>query len=514
MSLVRSTATVGAYTLVSRVLGFLREILVAAFLGAGPVSDAFFVALRLPNLFRALFAEGAFAQAFVPIFSGTYAREGRLAALIFARDTFAILLAVLLAFLALGEIFTPAILHLVAPGFERDPAEFHLVVTLTRLTFPYLLFISLVSFLGGMLNAIEAFAANAAAASLLNLFLIATLLFYRPLTDHALAIAVSLSGIAQFAWLFFSCWRHNLLLPPVWPHLTDDVKTLLRTMLPGVVGASAMQINLVVSTAIASFAPLGSVSYLAYADRLNQLPLGVVGIAVATVILPRLSREIRTGADARALHTQNRGLELACLLTFPAAIALAIAAHPILAVLFQRGHFGPHEVTEVAHALTAYACGLPAFVLTKVGVTGFLARRDTLTPVKIALCVMLANAALTVWLGLYAGLAHVGIAAATSISGWLNALALIAVSHHRNHFRLDARARRILPRITLAALTMGAVLALLISRLATPLHTQGLTKYATLLALVAAGITTYATTALLFGAANWHELRGHLTKRA
>ena len=514
MSLFRSTLTVGGYTLVSRVLGFGREVLTAAMLGAGPLSDAFFVALRLPNLFRSLFAEGAFAQAFVPIFSGTLARDGRPAALVFARDTFAVLLAALALFVLVGEAFTPAILHLVAPGFQRNPAQFRLVVGLTRITFPYLLFISLVSFLGGMLNAVDRFAANAASASLLNVFLIAALLFVRPLTDNALAWAVSLSGVAQFAWLAISCHRAGLLLPPRLPTLTAEVRTLLRIMLPGVFGAGATQINIMVSTAIASMAPPGSVSYLSYADRLNQLPLGVVAVAVATVILPRLSREIRQGQEQAAIHTQNRGLELALLLTLPAAVALAMAAHPLLSVLFQRGAFGPREVNEVTPALQAYATGLPAFVLIRVMITGFLARRDTLTPVRIAIAVVAVNAALTVLLGVVAGFAHVGIAAATAIGGWLNAVCLIAVAHRRGHFRLDPRSRRALPRIVGAAVGMGALIWVLGRVLSAPLAGAALARYAALSALVGGGLFGFAALVLLSGAANWRDLRRQMARGA
>jgi putative peptidoglycan lipid II flippase len=514
MSLFRSVVTVGGYTMVSRVLGFAREILTAAMLGAGPLSDAFFVALRLPNLFRSLFAEGAFAQAFVPIFSGTLARDGRGAAIVFARDTFAVLVVALCLFLCAGELFTPAILHLVAPGFERDPGQFHLVVNLTRITFPYLLFISLVSFLGGMLNAVDRFAANAASASLLNIFLIAALVLVRPLTDQALAWAVSLSGLAQFAWLGWSCWRADLLAPPRLPRLTAEVRTLLRIMLPGVFGAGATQINIMVSTAIASLAPSGSVSYLSYADRLNQLPLGVVAVAVATVILPRLSREIRAGNAAQALHTQNRGLELALLLTLPAAVALGMTAHPLLAVLFQRGAFDARAVNQVTPALMAYAAGLPAFVLTKVMVTGFLARRDTITPVKIAVCVVVVNAGLTVLLGLVLGFAHVGIAAATSICGWLNALCLIGVAHRRGHFRLDPRGRRTLPRVAGAAAGMGVVLFVLNRSLAGPLAGRALLRYGSLTALVSIGLLAFGALVVLLGAADWRDLRRQMVRSA
>jgi putative peptidoglycan lipid II flippase len=507
MALLRRVATVGGYTMISRVLGFVREILTASALGAGATSDAFFVALRLPNLFRTLFAEGAFSAAFVPLFSGMVAKEGHGPAMLFAQDTFSFLLVALTGFLILGEIFTPAILHVVAPGFDADPAHFQLTVELTRITFPYLAFISLASFQGGMLNAVDRFAATAATSILLNLFLIAALL-HHPVTGETLSWAVTVSGVAQCLWLAFSCRWAGLKLGLPRPRMTPELRRLLRIMLPGVFGAGATQINLMVSTAVASFAPVGSVSYLAYADRLNQLPLGVVGVAVATAILPTLSRHIRKQEDSAALHIQNRGLELALLLTLPAAVALLLESQPLLAVLFERGKFGPHQVAEVAPTLAAYALGLPAFVLIKVVVTGFLARQDTLTPVKVALVAMAVNIVLTVSLGLYSGLAHVGIALATSIAGWVNALGLIAISRHRRQFALDARGRRSLPRILAAAVGMGAVLIGLHRLLRPVLEAPHLgERLAALTLLVGGGMVAFALLCLLLGVAHPRELR-------
>jgi putative peptidoglycan lipid II flippase len=513
MALLRRVATVGGYTMISRVLGFVREILTASALGAGATSDAFFVALRLPNLFRTLFAEGAFSAAFVPLFAGMIAKEGREYAMRFAQDTFSGLLTALIVFLILGEIFTPAILHVVAPGFGADPAHFRLTVELTRITFPYLVFISLASFQGGLLNAVDRFAATAATSILLNLFLIVALLRH-PVTGEQLSWAVTAAGVAQCLWLLWSCRQAGLRLG--WPHLhiSPELRRLMRIMLPGVFGAGATQINLAVSTAIASLAPVGSVSYLAYADRLNQLPLGVVGVAVATAILPTLSRHIRKGEDSAALHTQNRGLELALLLTLPAAVALLLESHAILHVLFQRGKFGPHQVAEVAPTLAAYAFGLPAFVLIKVVITGFLARQDTLTPVKVALAVMVANIVLTVSLGLYSGLAHVGIALATSTAGWLNALSLIAISAHRRHFALDARCRRSLPRILGAAIGMGGALIGLQDLLQPALNAHHLSeRLVALAALVGGGMAAFALLCLVLGVAHPRELRRMLGRR-
>jgi putative peptidoglycan lipid II flippase len=504
MALLRSAATVGFYTMVSRALGFVREVLVADYLGAGPVSDAFFVALRLPNMFRSLFAEGAFSAAFVPLFAGKIAGEGRQAARAFAEDALAVLLVALLLFMIAGEMLAPWILDVLAPGFRADPGKFALAVDLTRIMFPYLLFISLTALQGGVLNSLERFAATAVTPVLLNLFLIAVLLGVRPLTGEALAWAVAAAGLAQFLWLMFSCAQAGMPLSLPRPRLSPAVKQLLRIMLPGVFGAGVMQINLVVSTAMASLLPTGVVSYLNYADRLNQLPLAVLGIAVGTAILPPLSRQARLGDDAGAIATQNRGLELALLLTLPAAIGLALAAEPILAVLFQHGKFTAADTAATAPALAAYAAGLPAFVIVKVMAPGYFARQDTKTPVKIAALTMAVNVALTLALGLT--LAQLGIALALSIAGWVNALTLIAVLGRRGQFALDPRSRRALPRIALAALGMGGVVVLLEYALAGAFAGSLALKLAALVGLVSGGLAGFALLALALGVANWRKL--------
>ncbi|HVA15267.1 MAG TPA: murein biosynthesis integral membrane protein MurJ [Stellaceae bacterium] len=507
MALLRSAATVGSYTLASRVLGFIRDILTAAFLGAGPVADAFFVAQRLPNLFRSLFAEGAFSAAFVPLFAGTVAHEGKSAAKRFAEDSLAVLLAVLLAFVVAGEFLTPNLLDILAPGFRAQPDKFALTVGLTRITFPYLLFISLTALQGGILNSVERFAATAATPMLLNLFLIGALVLVHPLSGQALAWALSLSGFAQFLWLMASCHRAGLSLSLPWPRLTPAVKRMLRLMLPGVFGAGVTQLNLVVSTAVASLLPTGAVSYLYYADRLNQLPLAVVGIAVGTAILPALSRQVRLGENAAARHTQNRGLELALFLTLPAAVGLGVAAWPIMTVLFERGAFGPVEASATAAALAAYAAGLPAFVLIKVMAPGFFARHDTATPVKIAFAAMATNLILTVVLGLVLPFRHVGIASATSIAGWVNALSLMVLLHRRGHFTLDARSRRAVPRILAASAGMG-VLLWLMNRACAPLYAGAFVERTlALMIVIGLSLAAYFALALLFGAAEWRELK-------
>lgn len=515
MALLRSVATVGSFTLVSRVFGFIRDILTAAILGAGPVADAFFVALRLPNLFRSLFAEGAFSAAFVPLASGVLAEGGKPAVRAFAEEAFAVLFAVLLVFVVASEIFMPWVMTAIAPGFAEEPGKFEAAVMLTRITFPYLLFISLTALQGGLLNAVDRFAAPAATPILLNLFLIAGLLLmwrYGWDDGRALAWALTAAGVAQFLWLMLACARAGVALRLHLPRLTPRVKATLALMGPGVFGAGVTQLNLLISTALASLLPGGSVSYLYYADRLNQLPLGVVGIAIGTAILPPLSRQVRTGDGDGAAATQNRGVELALLLTLPAAAGLIVLAEPILSVLFERGAFGPADAAATAAALAAYAAGLPAFVLVKVLAPGFFAHHDTATPVKVAVAAMLANLVLTI--GLMQFLAHVGVAIALSLAGWMQALTLLVLLQRHGHFRLDARARSKLPRIAAATLGMAAIVLGLRALLDQALAGPALLRLGVLALLIAAGLLSFAGLILALGVTGWRELRGQLRRQS
>jgi putative peptidoglycan lipid II flippase len=311
--------------------------------------------------------------------------------------------------------------------------------------------------------------------------------------------------------LLFSCAQAGLALRLPFPRLTPGVRRTLAVMAPGTIGAGVTQLNLLISTALASLLPGGSVSYLYYADRLNQLPLGVVGIAVGTAILPSLSRQIRLGQAADAVTTQNRGLELALLLTLPAAVALALLATPILATLFERGAFGAADTAATAAALSAYAAGLPAFVLVRVLAPAFFARHDTATPVKVAVAAMAVNLGLTLVLMQF--LAHVGIALATTIAGWVNALTLLWLLVQRGHFRFDARARRNLPRVGAAALGMGLVLALLRVVLVPALAGPVVLRVCTLAALVGAGLAAFSLLALVLGIADWRDLLGRLRRQ-
>ena len=515
MSLLRSVATVGGYTMASRVLGFARDILIAAMLGAGPVADAFFVAFKLPNFFRRLFAEGAFNAAFVPLFSGLLAKHGRAEARRFAEQALSLLLAVLFVFVTSLQIAMPWLMYGLAPGFADDPAKFALTIELTRITFPYLLFISLVSLMGGVLNSLGRFAAAAATPILLNLCLIGVLLTLAqvmPTAGHALAWGVAFAGIVQFAWLAAACARAGMALRLPRPRLTPRVRELLRLMLPGVVGAGVVQINLVVDIVLASLLPEGSVSYLFYADRLNQLPLGVVGVAVGTALLPLLSRRVAAGEDAAALSGLNRAVELALLLAVPAAAALIAVPGPLVSTLFERGVFGPDETAATARALTAYAVGLPAYVLVKVLGPGFFARKDTRTPVRIAVLCMVVNLVLN--LILMVPLKHAGLALATALAAWLNTALLAWTLHRRGQLVPDRRLRRRLPRTLLSAAGMAAGLVLAAAALAGPLAGGQASRIGALALLVAAGLALYGLLAQATGAARFGELRAMVGGRA
>ena len=513
MALLRSIATVGGYTLMSRILGFARDILIAALLGAGPIADAFFVAFKLPNFFRRLFAEGAFNAAFVPLFSRRLASEGTAAAQIFATSVLSVMVAFLYVFVTLSQIAMPFLMYGFAPGFTDDPEKFQLTIELTRITFPYLLFISLVSLLGGILNSLGRFAAAAATPIILNIVLIGALLGatpHLPTAGHALAWGVAVAGVAQFVWLVVACHRAGMPLPLHWPRLSPGVRRVLRLMLPGAVGAGVVQINLLIDIVIASLLPTGAISYLYYADRVNQLPLGVVGIAIGTALLPLLSRQLREGATEDARNSMNRGIEVALLLTVPAAAALLVIAGPIITVLFERGEFSAATATATAQALMAYTIGLPAYVLIKVLGPGYFSREDTVTPVKIAIVCVAVNVILN--LTLIHILAHVGIALATALSAWLNAFLLAWILRKRGHHWFDDRLRSRVLRIFIASAVMAAVLWLALQAIGPVFEASIPTKIAALAALVLGGLGLYAVLSIATGAVVPSDLKRMLSR--
>src|SRR5579871_234116 len=458
MALIRSIATVGGYTMASRVLGFVRDVLIARVLGTGEMADAFFVAQRLPNLFRSLFAEGAFNAAFVPQFARRLEEGGADEARRFAEQAMSVLLTALLVFTLLAEIGMPWFMFVIAPGFTGRPAKFAMAVQFTQVTFPYLMFMSLTALQGGVLNSINRFAHAAAAPIMLNVTMIAALIFVAPhsgLTGLALSWAMAIAGIIQFLWMVIACHHAGMALSLPRPRLTDGVKRLLRLMVPGILGSSVMQVNLLIGTMIATSQP-AAVSYLYYADRIYQLPLAVIGSAVGVVLLPELARALRSRGEDAAREIQNRSIEYALLLTLPATIALIAIPGPIVSVLYERGAFDATASQATSWALIAYTLGLPAYVLVKSLTPGFYAREDTATPFRYAMISLVLNTIGSYTL--FQFMSYVGIALATACASWLNVMLLSITLYRRGHLKLDDKLKRNAPRALLCSLLMGSAL--------------------------------------------------------
>ncbi len=524
MPLYRSFATVGGLTMISRVFGFVRDVMVAAVLGTGWVADAFFVAFRFPNLFRRLFGEGAFNSAFVPLFARRLAGEGESGARRFAEEALAVLMFALLLVTALALIFMPWLMYAIAPGFSDNPEKFDLTILLTRIAFPYLLCMSIVALLSGILNALGRFAAAAAAPIILNVVLIGVLagaiamgLGDEPVSGVLLAWGVTFAGVLQLLMLAYAARNMNMELGLRWPRLTPGVRRLITLGIPGVIAAGIMQFNLLIGTIIASLQS-GAVSFLYYADRVYQLPLGVVGIAIGVVLLPDLSRKLAAGDMNAVRDSQNRSLEFALLLTLPAAVALLVVPEPIIRVLFERGAFTAEDTIATSMALAAFAGGLPAFVLIKVFSPAFFAREDTRTPMIYAGISMLVNIAgslvLFHVLAPY-GTSHVGIAISTTLAGWVNALLLSITLYRRGYFEIDKTLRRRTPRIIVSSLLMGAALYAGVNAF-TPLFAPSngvLVQLVALAGLVGGGMLIFGMIAHATGAANMKSLARNLTGR-
>lgn len=527
MNLMRSVATVGGMTMASRILGFVRDMLIARFLGTGPVADAFVVAFRFPNLFRRFFGEGAFNSAFVPLYAKRLEGEGPEAAHEFASDAMSGLTFVLFLFTLIAIAAMPWFLLTMASGFLVGGAsdvtflegialllegqtneKYDLAVLFSRIAFPYLFFVSLVALLSGVLNSLEKFALAAGAPVLLNIVLITSLVFFAsagPTPGHALIWGVLIAGIAQFLALLWGVKRAGVMPRLRRPRWNADMKRLVALGIPGVIAGGITQINLMVGTLITSF-EASAVSILFYADRVYQLPLGLVGAAMGVVLLPGLSRRLRAGDEAGALETQNRAIELSCLLIFPASVALFIIPSEIVTGLFEYGRFTAEDAARTAAAVAIFALGLPAFVLNKVFSPGFFAREDTKTPMYFALVNAVINIILSYILFFRIGV--VGIAIATSVAGWVNTLLLMGRLIQLGHYRPDARLLKILPRLLLASLLMGAV----IWGLAAWLEGVALHKVWELAILVTSGIVSFAVLAMLSGGARLADVGSSLRR--
>ena len=463
--LLRSSAVVGSMTMLSRVLGLLRDVVIAAFVGATANADAFFVAFKVPNFLRRLFAEGAFSQAFVPVLA-EYREAGPDAAVkaLLARVA-GVLGGSLLLLTTLMVVGAPVVTALFAPGFLRDPAKYALTVDMIRITFPYLFLISMTGFCGAILNSYGRFAVPAFTPVWLNLSLISSALLAAPLFDEpvfALAWGVMLAGVVQLLFQLPFLYRLELVPRPVWDTRHEGVRQIARLMVPALFGVSVSQINLLLDTVLASFLPTGSVSWLYYSDRLTELPLGVFGIAIATVILPRLSRLQAGSAADHYAATLDWAMRSVLLIGIPASVALVLLAEPILITLFQYGALEASDVAMAALSLRAYSLGLLAFMLVKVLAPGFYARQDMVTPVKIGITAMVANmvmnVAFVVPLYLFFNIGHVGLALATSLAAWLNAGLLLRGLMRIDVLKLQPGWRLFLARLVVSTVAMAAVL--------------------------------------------------------
>ncbi|WP_425091348.1 murein biosynthesis integral membrane protein MurJ [Tropicimonas sp. S265A] len=525
--LVAGFLTVGLWTMLSRVLGFVRDILIAGTLGAGPVADAFFVAFALPNMFRRFFAEGAFNMAFVPMFSKRV--EAGEDAEGFARDALSGLATVLVVFTLVALAAMPWLVLAMASGFRGD-VRFDLAVDFGRIVFVYILFISLAALLSGVLNATGRFAAAAAAPVLLNIILI-VLLFTAESGVLAetivigtaaaagieglhhgtmLAIGVVLAGLAQLWLLWRAAATAGFDLRPRWPSMTPELKRLAIVAAPAALAGGVIQINLLVGRQVASFFE-GAIAWLNFADRLYQLPLGVVGIAIGVVLLPDLSRRLGAGDDAGGKNAFNRAAEICLALTIPAAVALCVIATPLVSVLFERGRFTAEDTAATALAVAVYGLGLPAFVLQKVYQPLFFAREDTRTPLRYAFWAMLVNAVVAI--GLAPLIGYIAAAIGTTMAGWAMVWLLArGAKGLGDAAQFDDRFARRIWRIVLAALGMGVVIWGLSVAMEDALTTAGL-RYAALTLVVAAGIGSYFALGQVLGAFRISEFRAALKRR-
>jgi putative peptidoglycan lipid II flippase len=512
VNLFKSTFTIGGLTLVSRIAGFAREMLMSRVMGASWQADAFFVAFRLPNTFRRLFGEGAFSAGFVPLYAQRLQGEnGEVEAKHFSEEVLAVFVPTLVLFTVAFEIIMPLFVAAIS-GYTGE--QLGLATFLTRITFPYLILISLVSLFTGILNSMARFTAAAFAPALLNLAMLTALIFVRDggtISATALAIAVTAGGVLQLGLLLAACKRAGIVLKLHRPRMTPGVRQFVRVVVPATFGAGVYQVSAFIDTFFLARIGTGSLSYFNYADRLNQLPLGVIGAALGTAILPQVSKHVGAGEPAKAARVQAQATELAMLLCLPAALALAVSALPLASALFQGGRFTAEDARLTALCLSIIVLGLPAYVLVKVLTPGFYSRQDTATPVKIAIIVLIANIILNFVLIPPFGIA--GLASAIAICSWLNCVMLYVILHRRGHFRIEGwLASRIARQLAAGGLMVAALFAI---RTAIPDFFSGSPGHRLIgvVALVGGGMAIYFPAVWVLGGTDKEELRALFRKR-
>jgi len=511
MNLHKATGTIGGLTLVSRIAGFAREMLMARILGAGVYTDAFYVAFRLPNTFRRLFGEGAFSAGFVPLYSQRLQSGGEAEAKLFSEEVLAVFLPTLILFTAIFIAFMKPFIWAIT-GWHGEQLAFG--TFLTRITFPYLLLISLVSLFSGILNSIARFTAAAFAPALLNLAMLSALLIFRQggeVTAIAVAAGVTIGGVLQLGLLIASCKRAGIVLKLRRPRLTPGVRQFIRVVVPATLGAGVYQVSVFIDTFFLTRIGTGAVSWFNYADRLNQLPLGVIGAAIGTAILPQVSRHVDIGEADKAARVQGQAAELAMLLCLPAALALAVTALPLVSAIFEAGRFNARDAHYTALTLSIIALGLPAYVLVKVLTPGFYARRDTATPVKTALVVLVVNVILNFALIPSFGIG--GLAAAVALSSWLNCTILYVLLHRRGYFRIEGWLASRLARQLAAAVAMVAALVGIRMVLESWFSGSLGHRLAGVIAVVAGGMIVYFPLVWMLGGTDREAFKSLLKRR-
>ena len=504
MNLIKSTGTFSFFTIISRLLGYMRDILIAVFLGAGPLADAFFVAFRIPNTFRRLFSEGTFNAAFVPSYSSI---NNKKKSENFANNIFSLLILGLLSLVFFIEIFMPIFVFLIAPGFEGDNSKMELAITLTRITFPFLLFVSLASFLSAILNSHNKFAAASAAPIILNIFLILVLIFGKMLDDqlvYYLSYAVTISGITQFIFLYFFVKKNYKPQFKFSFKIDGKIKLFFKKLLPSIFSSGVTQINILVGTIIASF-QASAVSYLYYADRIYQINLAIAGIAIGTVILPQLSKHVQNKKKEKIHLIQNKALELSLFLSIPAAIALLIASEEIISSLFGYGSFDQESVKKSAQALFYFGLGLPAFSLIKIFSTFFFARHETKIPFYISLISVLLNIFISIIF--FKEIGFLIIPMATTISSWFNAISLFIILKNKKLFNFNLIFINRFIRILIVSFVMGMSFNYLINFFSDKFIYEEALKSVYLISLVIFGFTFYILLAILIKAFKISDIR-------
>ena len=506
MNLIASTTTFGFFTLISRVLGYVRDVLIAIFLGTSIFADAFFVAFRLPNTFRRLFAEGTFNAAFIPSYAGALTKNKKEAD-DFAQNIFNLLFLILLFLVLLAEIFMPQLTFLIAPGFYKDPDKFRLAVDLSRITFPFLFFVCLASFFGAILNSYNKFAAAAAAPIILNIILISALFFSKWFTTSdvvTLSYAVSLAGFIQLVVLLFFVRKIFQPILNIKIKINEQVRFFLKKLLPSIFSSGVTQINILVGTIIASF-QTGAVSYLYYADRVYQINLAVAGIAVGTVMLPELSKYIKNKDMIKTSNLQNRSLELSLFLSLPAAAALVIASEAIVTSLFGYGSFNQESVINTSAALLFFAFGVPAYSMLKIFSNFFFARNDTKTPFYLSLASV--NLNIIISLSLFHKFGFIIIPIATSISSWFHVILYYYFIKKRDLYNLDSQFIYKFPRIILSVVVMGTILYLLLGFLSEKFNYNESWKFIYLFIIVIISLFSYFIVSNISGAFKFKDIK-------